>query len=278
MTTPLPALITVLNKRTTRLLGAALFGLLAAGGMVSSIATAQGTAYVPPRTADGKPDLQGIWQVLNAANVNILAHSANSDGPAGPSIVEGGSLPYQEWAIKKQQENYANRLTLDGERKCHLAGVPRATYLPHPFQIVQTPTMVAVLYEYAHMTRRIYTNGTPHVEDFEFYLGDSRGRYEGASLVVDVRNFNDKTWFDRAGNFHSDQLKVVERYTRISREHISYEATIEDPKVFTRPWTIKTLLYRHADPKAQILDYQCYAFEDATPGLTVPLFRKSTIQ
>ena len=278
MTTPLPALSTVLNKRTTWLLGAALSVLLAAGGMVSSIATAQGTAYVPPRTADGKPDLQGIWQVLNAANVNILAHSASSDGPAGPSIVEGGSLPYQEWAIKKQQENYANRLTLDGERKCHLVGVPRATYLPHPFQIVQTPTMVAVLYEYAHMTRRIYTNGTPHVEDFEFYLGDSRGRYEGASLVVDVRNFNDKTWFDRAGNFHSDQLKVVERYTRISREHISYEATIEDPKVFTRPWAIKTLLYRHADPKAQILDYQCYAFEDATPGLTVPLFRKSTIQ
>ena len=278
MTTPLPALSTVLNKRTTWLLGAALSVLLAAGGMVSSIATAQGTAYVPPRTADGKPDLQGIWQVLNAANVNILAHSANSDGPAGPSIVEGGSLPYQEWAIKKQQENYANRLTLDGERKCHLVGVPRATYLPHPFQIVQTPTMVAVLYEYAHMTRRIYTNGTPHVEDFEFYLGDSRGRYEGASLVVDVRNFNDKTWFDRAGNFHSDQLKVVERYTRISREHISYEATIEDPKVFTRPWAIKALLYRHADPKAQILDYQCYAFEDATPGLTVPLFRKSTIQ
>ena len=127
------------------------------------------------------------------------------------------------------------------------------------------------------MTRRVYTNGTSHQEDLQFYLGDSRGRYEGDTLVVDVANFNGETWFDRAGNFHSEELKVVERYTRIGPNHMRYEATITDPKVFTRPWKIQLTLYRNIDPKAQILDYQCYAFEDRTPGMTVPLSRQSPL-
>ncbi len=254
----------------------ALLGLGAAA--CTSTAAQGGNTYIPPRTADGKPDLQGIWQVMNSANVNILAHSAGPDGPAGQSVVEGGVIPYQDWAIKKQQENFASRVKLDPERKCHLAGVPRATYIPLPFQIVQTPDMVAILYEYAHMVRRIYTNGTPHQEDVDFYLGDSRGKYEGNTLVVDVTNFNDKTWFDRAGHFHGEEMKVVERFTRIDHDHINYEATIQDPKVFTGPWKMRMLLYRNADPTAQILDYHCYAFEDVTPGMTVPLFRESTLK
>ena len=231
-----------------------------------------------PRTPDGLPDLQGIWQTMNAANVSLLAHRATPDGPGGQSVVDGGVLPYQEWAIKKQQENFAKRMTLDGERKCFLAGVPRATYIPLPFQIVQTPRMTAILYEYAHMERRIYTDGTPHQLDIDFYLGDSRGHYEGNSLVAEVTNFNDMTWFDRAGNFHSDQMKVVERFTRTDRDHIDYEATVTDPKVFTRPWKIQMPLYRRTEPKAQILDYQCYAFEETTPDITVPLFRESPLK
>ena len=269
-----------MSERRMWFLHAAVSLLLAAGSVACTTAQAQGTGtgYVPPKTPDGKPDLQGVWQTMSAAHVNLLGHSASSDGPAGESVVEGGVIPYQDWAIKKQRENYANRHQLDGERNCHLAGVPRATYLPHPFQIVQAPGMVALLYEYAHMTRRIYTNGTPHQEEVQFYLGDSRGRYEGNTLVVNVTNFTDLTWFDRAGNFHSEALKVEERYTRTGRDHMRYEATIEDPKVFTRPWKIGLTLYRNIDPNAKILDYLCYAFEDRTPGLSVPLFREGTIK
>jgi hypothetical protein len=252
--------------------------LLALGTTGCVDGVAQEGAYVSPRTADGLPDLQGIWQVMNAANVNILAHSASSDGPAGQSVVEGGVLPYQDWAVAKQQENYANRHTLDTERRCHLAGVPRATYIPLPFRIVQTPEMVVILYEYAHMTRRIYTDGTPHQEDLEFYLGDSRGHYEGDTFVVSVEAFNDLTWFDGAGNFHSNAMKVVERFTRIDDNQMDYEATIDDPEVFTRPWTMKMRLYGRTEPNAQILDYLCYAFEDETEGMTVPLYRESPLQ
>jgi hypothetical protein len=261
----------ILAVATAALLGGARFQW--------DISAAQGRATpAPPQRAPAQPDLQGIWQVMNSAYVNILGHSASSDGPAGQGVVVGGSLPYQAWAAKKQEENFANRLKLDRERDCHLSGVPRATYLPFPFQIVQTPNMVVILYEWAHMTRRIYTDGTPHPEDLEFFNGDSRGRYERQTLVVDVANFNDKTWFDRAGNFHSDALKVEERYTRMDRDHIRYEATIQDPKVFTQSWKMEMILYRHAEPNAQILDYMCYAFEDRTPGLTVPLFRQSPLQ
>lgn len=223
------------------------------------------------------PDLQGIWQVMNAANVNLLAHPAGPDGPAGQSVVEGNAIPYTEAAMKQRNENYAQRTTLDTDYQCH-AGVPRATYLGMPFQIVQTKGMVAILYEYAHMTRRIYTDGSKHQEDVDFYLGDSRGRYEGNTLIVNVARFNDKTWFDRAGNYHSDALQVEERYTRVDSDHIDYEATITDPQVFTRPWKIKMPLYRRAEPNAQILDYHCYTFEDRTKGMSVPLFRESTVQ
>ena len=257
---------------------AVLLAVLAAGSAAYTSVEAQGTTYEPPRTADGIPDLQGIWQVMGSAHVNLLAHSASSDGPAGPSVVEGGVIPYQDWAAKKQQENFADRQKLDGERNCYLSGVPRATYLPHPFQIAQTPETVAILYEYAHMTRRVYTNGTSHLDDLQFYLGDSRGRYEGDTLVVTVENFNGETWFDRAGNFHSDALKVEERYTRIGPDHMRYEATMTDQKVFTRPWKIELTLYRNVDPNAQLLDYQCYAFEDRTSGMTVPLSRQSPLQ
>ena len=251
--------------------------LLAVGSAACTVVDAQVANYAPPRTVDGIPDLQGVWQAMGAAHVNILAHSASSDGPGGRSVVEGGALPYQDWAVKKQQENYANRLKLDNERQCHLSGVPRATYLPHPFRIVQTPGIAVMTYEYAHMVRRVYTDKTPHPENLQFYLGDSRGRYEGNTLVVDVKNFNGETWFDRAGNFHSDELAVEERYTRTGRDHMRYEATITDPKVFTRPWKLQLTLYRNIDPQAEILDYQCYAFEDRTPGMTVPLSRRSPL-
>ena len=216
-----------------------------------------------PRTREGKPDLSGIWQAsMSAANYDILPHAASKDGPAGQGIVEGNEIPYLPEALKKKEENYANRHTLDTEANCYLPGVPRITYMPFPFQIIQMPAMTTILYEYVHATRYIYTNGSSHpAGHIDWWMGDSRGRWEGDTLVVDVTHFDDRTWFDRAGNFHSDALHVVERFTLAGPDHINYEVTIEDPKVFTRPWKMRLILYRHKEPNFQLLDYDCYAFE-----------------
>ena len=221
---------------------------------------AQGQSAAMPRTADGKPDLSGIWQVLNTAAWDIQDHAASLGVPGGQGVVEGNEIPYQPSALARKRENYANRRTADPETKCYEPGVPRATYMPYPFQIVQTPTFVGILYEYIHVTRHIYVDGTPHPKGpiDNWWMGDSRAHWEGNTLVVDVIHFTDQTWFDRAGNFHSDALHVVERYTPTDRDHLLYEATIEDPKVFTRPWKMSMPLYRRQEPNVQLLDYECY--------------------
>jgi hypothetical protein len=217
---------------------------------------AAGQVFTPPRTTDGKPNLQGIWQVLNTAAWNIQDHHAQLGVPAGQGVVEGNEIPYQPAALAKRQQNFENRLTADPETKGYLAGVPRITYMPFPFQIFQTPDYVTILYEYAHAVRVIHTNGSRHpAGHIDFWMGDSRGRWEGNTLVVDVIDFNDETWFDRAGNFHSDALHVVERYTLIDPDHINYEVTIEDPKVFTRPWKMSMPLYRRKEPNVRLLEY-----------------------
>jgi hypothetical protein len=190
--------------------------------------------------------------------VEYPAASSRGGRAGGPWCRRGNDLPYRPEAAARQRENYANRATLDPDAKCWLPGVPRATYMGFPFQIVQTPTQISILYEYAHTLRNIFMN-SPHPRGpIEWWMGDSRGRWEGDTLVVDVVHFNDQTWFDRAGNHHSEQLHVVERYTLMSANHINYEATIEDPKVFTRPWKMSMPLYRRLDPNMQILEYECY--------------------
>jgi hypothetical protein len=229
--------------------------------------------YAPPRTPDGKPDLQGIWQVLNSAYVDIQDHSAGTDGPAGHGVVVGNELPYLPAALAKKKENFDTRMTEDPVRKCYLPGVPRSTYLPFPFQIIQVAGHVAIAYEFVHAQRVVYTNGTAHQEDVEFWMGDSRGKWEGDTLVVDVTNFNGLAWLDGVGNHHSNELHVVERYTRTGPDHMQYEATIEDPKVFSRPWKMSMLLYRRKEPNAQLFDYQCYAFDHNEKGLSISLAR-----
>ena len=215
-----------------------------------------------PRTRDGKPDLSGIWQAFTTANYSVLSHSASTDGPAGLGVVEGDEIPYRPEALAKKQENFANRATRDTEAKCYLPGVPRITYMPFPFQIIQTPDVTTILYEYLHAVRYIYTNGSQHLRGpLDWWMGDSRGRWEGDTLVVDVVHFGQETWFDRTGNYHSDALHVVERYSLVDADHINYEVTIEDPKVFTRPWKMRLVLYRRKEPNFQLLDYDCYAFE-----------------
>jgi hypothetical protein len=229
------------------------------------------TSYQAPRTADGRPDLNGVWQALNTANWNIQDHAAGAGPivalgaafsvPAGQGVVEGNEIPYQQWAAKKKQENADNWLKLDPEIKCYMPGVPRATYMPYPFQIVQTPTNILIAYEFASATRVIRMNSKAE-SPADTWMGWSRGRWEGETLVVEVTNLGDQTWFDRAGNFHSDALRVVERYTRTSPDALQYEATIEDPKVFTRPWKMRMPLYRRLEPNVKLLEYKCVEFTE----------------
>ena len=244
---------------------------------------AQSPAYRAPRAEDGHPDRNGIWQVLNEANYDLEGHNARPamalrPGPYGPvpatpvlalgavgavppslGVVEGGEIPYKPEARKQKEENQQNWLSRDPEIKCYLPGVPRATYMPQPFRIFQSNSQLFIAYQYAGAVRNIYLKD-PGEAPVDSWMGQSFGRWEGETLVVDVTGFNDQTWFDRAGNYHSDALHVVERYRRTSPDVISYEATIEDPNVFTRPWKISMPLYRRLEKNAQILDFKCVEF------------------
>lgn len=212
------------------------------------------------RTA-AHPDLSGIWRVMNSASWDILDHVAQPGIPAGRSVVEGNEIPYRPEALEKKKRNFETRATADPETKCNLPGVPRITYTPFPFQILETPKQITLLYEYAHAVRNIFMD-SPHPRGgAEWWLGDSRGHWEGNTLVVDVVDFNDRTWFDRAGNSHSDALHVIERYTPAGPDHLRYDVLIEDPKTFTRPWKMSMLLYRQKEKDAQLLEYECFSFE-----------------
>jgi hypothetical protein len=239
--------------------------------------------YRAPRLADGHPDLNGIWQALNEANYDIQVHAARPalalrDGPYGPvpampvvalgavgavppgvGVVDGDELPYRPDALKTKLENQQQWLSRDPEIKCYLPGVPRATYMPYPFQIVQSASQLLMAYEYAGAVRDIHLKN-PGPAPVDSWMGQSVARWDGDTLIVDVTGLNDQTWFDRAGNFHSDALHVVERYTRTSADVLSYEATIEDPNVFTRPWKMSMPLYRRQERNAQLMDFKCVEF------------------
>ena len=229
-----------------------------------------------PRTAAGNPDFNGVWQAINSAHWDIEAHAAGPGHvrelgalaavPPGLGVVDGGAIPYRPEALEQKQENFENRLTLDPVVKCYLPGVPRATYMPFPFQIVQSERFVMLVYGYAGAVRTIYMDD--HIDaPADTWMGWSNGRWEGDTLVVDTTGFNGRTWFDRAGNFHSDALHVVERFTWRSAETLTYEVTIEDPNVFTRPWTMSMPLYRRAEPNAEVLEFRCVEFvEDLMYG------------
>lgn len=220
-----------------------------------------------PRTQDGKPNLQGIWQVRNRAAYGLEDHHARHGMPPGRSVVEGGTIPYQPWAAAKRDENFANRQTADPLAKCYMPGVPRIMYLEHPFQIFQTPEHVAMTFEWSQLYRLIYLSGQPPKHpNVDSWMGDSRGRWEGDTLVVTVTGQNDRTWLDMSGNFHTAAVRMVERYTLRDADTITYEVTIEDPKVFTRPWKISMPLYRHKDMD-RVLEYQCLAEAEEANGL-----------
>jgi len=224
--------------------------------------SAQAASGGIPRTADGKPNLQGIWKVSNKAALDLLDQTSTP----GKSVVEGNQIPYLPAAATKRQQNFANRKDLDPLEKCFMPGVPRVMYLNYPFHIFQTKDHVAITFEWSQVHRLIYTNGKPPLHtDLEFWMGDSRGRWEGDTLVVQVKSFNDQTWLDSAGNFHSEEMSVVERYTMRDADTILYEATITDPKVYSRPWKISMPLNRQKD-MARILEYQCQAEAEEASG------------
>jgi len=211
-----------------------------------------------PRTSDGKPNLAGIWQASGSASADLEDHDASYNMLAGRSVVVGGEIPYQPWAAAKKAENFRNRQTADPAGKCYIPGVPRIMYMDYPFQIFQTPQTMVMAFEWLLDYRLIYTDGSSHPEDQSFWMGDSRGRWDGDTLVVDVADNNDETWLDMAGDFHSDALHVVERYRMTDRNTIQYEATLEDSKVFTKPWTIRLDLHRRTD-RNRLFEYACQA-------------------
>jgi len=226
----------------------------------------------PDRIA-GKPNFNGVWQAMGSAYWNLEDHSATGLSnfwqlgaiaaiPAGQSVVEGGTIPYLPAALKKRQENMAGWPKTDPEAKCYMPGIPRATYMPYPFQIVQGQKDILFVYEYASSNRIVHmlNHQEPPVDS---WMGWSDGKWDGDTLVIDVTGNNDSTWFDRSGNHHSDQLKVTERYQLApGGNHINYSATITDPKTFSRPWTIRMPLYRRMEPNVQLLEFKCVEFSE----------------
>jgi hypothetical protein len=236
-----------------------------------------------PRTASGKPDLNGIWQALGNDHYDIEPHDARpalamragpvvpvpardvvalgavGAVPSGNGIVVGGQIPYTADGFAKRADNREHWLERDPEIRCYLPGVPRATYMPFAFQIFQSERAFFIAYEYAGAVRNVYLTD-PGPPEIDSWMGQSVGRWEGETFVVVVSGFTDGSWFDRAGNHHSEIMTVVERYTMTSPDHIQYEATITDPKTFVRPWTIRLPLYRHVSPDARLGQFKCVPF------------------
>ena len=213
-----------------------------------------------PRTSDGKPDLSGLWVANTLAAWDVEDHLAAYGIPAGKGVVVEGDhkIPYQPWAIGKRTELLKDAAN-DPQAHCHLPGVPRSVYTPFPWQVIQKPGLVVFLYEYPHGIRIVHTDGSrKHPEGRDIlntWMGDSVGRWEGDTLVVDVNGFNDQTWLDMSGNFHSDQLHVIERYKMIDAHNIEYEATMEDPKVYAKPWSMKFPI--RTQKGGDIMEFEC---------------------
>lgn len=240
--------------------------------LVTILLCAGAAAEAQPGRIEGRPNLNGVWQALGTAHWNLEGHSAEAlpdfwrlgaigAVPAGRSVVEGGTIPYRPEGLAKRDENRAGWPESDPEAKCYQPGIPRATFLPYPFRIVQGVGDILFVYEFASANRVVHMG--EHVESpIDSYMGWSNGRWEGDTLVIEVTDFNGLTWLDRAGNHHSDALEVTERYRLRGDNHIDYEATITDPSTFTRPWTISMPLYRRIEDHAQLLEYKCVEFSE----------------
>jgi hypothetical protein len=257
--------------RTTAVSSAVVAAVVAV--TLSPLTDAQAPTPGVPRLPDGHVNLSGIWQANNTANWDLLTHNARQGPvtalgaafsvPGGLGVVEGNEIPYKPEALAKKNENAANWLSADPEIKCYLPGVPRSTYMPYPFQIVQGDRLsdILITYEFASASRIVRMN-TAAESPIDTWMGWSRGRWEGDTLVVDVTAFNGESWFDRAGNYQTNTLHVVERYTLEGADVLRYEATMEDPRLYTRPWKITMPLYRRLEQNAQLVEYKCVEFAE----------------
>ena len=220
---------------------------------------------------DGKPNFTGLWQSLGTAYWDIQDHSAKAGAffqlgatgamPAGQGIVEGGEIPYTPAAAKQQQDNLKNRLKLDPEVKCYMPGIPRANYMAFPFQIIQSQKDIAFAYEFA-TANRVVNMGKFQPGAVDTWMGTSNGKWDGDALVVDVADLNGNSWYDRSGNFQSENTHIVERFSMPDADHISYEATIEDKTIYTRPWKLSTVFYRRKEKGAQLNEFKCVEFAE----------------
>jgi hypothetical protein len=244
--------------------------------LVASTPVVAQQVYKAPKGPDGHPNFNGIWQALNTANWDLQDHAARQGlvtaagtltaDPGGIGVVDGGEIPYLPAALETKKKNFQNRLSLDPEIRCYLPGVPRANYMPYPFQIFQSAKAIFFAYQYDGAVRNVFLKD-PGPAPADSWMGQSFGKWDGETLVIDVTGQDERTWLDRSGNFHSDALHVVERYTMIGPDVLSYEATIEDPKVFSKPWKIKMPLYRHVEKGARLIEFKCVEFvEDLLYG------------
>jgi len=242
-----------------------------AAALLLALPVAAGPLTQIPKAADGHPDLSGVWQAINTAHWNLEPHTSAASAvlelgaqfavPPGLGVVEGGTIPYLPAARAERDKHFANRIADDPEGKCYLGGVPRSTYMPYPFQILQNKRDVVMVYQYGTGFRRIFVDGKDEAP-LNAWMGWSNAHWEGDTFVVEVTGLNGQTWLDRAGNYFSDNAKVTERYTPTSPNHMRYEATIEDPTVFSRPWTIRMPLYRVVDDDYRMLEFKCEPFAE----------------
>jgi hypothetical protein len=227
--------------------------------------------YRAPRGPDGKPNLNGIWQAMNTANWNIEPHPSDFGPvdalgaayavPGGFGIVEGGTIPYKPEALEKRKEKFKNRLKEDPEIKCYLPGTPRAMYQSFPFQIIQSQKHIMMAFEFAGAVRTVYMADQTEAP-FDSWMGWSNGKWDGDTLVIDTTGFNGNAWLDKAGNFTTDTLHIVERISARSPETLNYEATIEDPAIYTKPWKISFPLYRRAEKNLQLTEFRCVEYSE----------------
>jgi hypothetical protein len=228
--------------------------------LLAAVASAQTSAYRPPRGPDGHADISGVYEALNTANWDLEDHSAaqgtmwqtgaiNSE-PAGESVVEGGTIPYRPAALEKRKANFAARRTNDPEAKCYMPGVPRANYMGYPFQIVQTPRGIMFVYEFAS-ANRLVNMGKPEEAGSDTWMGTNNGHWEGDTLVVDSTNFRPGVF----RNISTEKLHVVERFTRTGPDVIEWRVTVDDPGAWTKPWT--AMIPLRASKKA-VFEYACH--------------------
>ena len=240
---------------------------------IFSITQAAAQSGEIPRTPSGKPDLSGIWQAMTSAHYDVEPHAASegphpglmgalSATPAGLGIVEGGRIPYNEQSLRVRDANKASALENDPLTKCYMPGVPRANYMPFPFQIVQSEGVILMAYEVAESNRIVYVDQPELESQVDAWMGHSNAHWEGDTLVVRVSGQMPDTWFDRSGNHHSYEMVVEERWNLIGADHVQYEATITDPNTFTAPWTISFPLYRHVADNMQLLEFKCAEFSE----------------